>query len=418
MAGRAGNALRDRPARRPPRERTAGVLAFFLMAVNLRIAIAAVSPVLPQIQRQLAISSAVAGLVTTIPVACFGIFAFAVPTLRRRARPEPLLAAVVTALVGGIVLRLQPSLAAFFGGTVVIGAAIAVGNVLLPSIVKEAFARRATLMTGLYSMGLNAGSALSAGLTVPLESSFGGDWRAALAFWAAPAALALAVWLAAVVVPHRRQTLPLPTSAEPSPDGVARLWREPLAWAVTGFMGLQSIGFYATVAWVPTIFEDHGLKAGTAGWLLSFSIFPAMLASLAAPYVARRLRHQWIPVVCAVSCCAVAYAALGSDPVPLAYLWMTLLGIGQGASISLALGYIVLRSPDPAHTGQLSMMAQGCGYLFACLGPFALGALHDVASDWALPLGVLGVLLAPQLVAGLQACRNRHVGAGQRARAG
>ncbi len=391
----------------------AAVIGFVLMTANLRIAIAALSPVLPQIQRSLGLSSAMAGLLTTIPVVCFGAVAFAVPAMRRRASDHVLIAGALVALIAGIALRLAPTVLALFAGTVVLGAAIALSNVVLPSVVRAEFATRIPLMMGLYSMALSAGAAAGAGLTVPLERAFGIGWRPVLGIWALPAALALAVWLGEVGRHRRRNPLqPTGASRHDAAEAVAgrALWRDPIAWSVTGFMGLQSFGFYATLAFVPTLYQSHGLNAARAGWLLSYSNFPAILAALCAPLVARRMGRADVAVTVAVACCAAAFVALALDPVPLAYVWMTLLGIGQGTAIALALSFIVLRSPDPAHGARLSMMAQGCGYLLASLGPLLVGVVHDVAKSWSPAMYLLGALLIPQLVFGLRAAGDRVVG--------
>jgi MFS transporter, CP family, cyanate transporter len=377
--------------------------AFVLVALNLRIVIAAVPPVLGDIQHDTGLPSSVAGLLTTIPVVCFGAFAFATPRLTRRLGTNRLLVLAMLLLASGIVLRLQPSVAALFTGTLILGAAIAIGNVLLPGVIKRDFGSRAGLMTGLYSMALFVGPALSAGLTVPLGTATGLGWRDVLALWAAPAVLAAAVWAPRALRPESR---PAPSSGAPR---LGALWRDPVAWAVTLFMGLQSLCYYAMLAWLPTIFADHHMAAAQAGWMLSFSSFPGMLTALVTPLIARRLRHPQLLVVSAALLCAVGYLGMLADPVPLAYLWMTALGLGQGATISLALSFIVARSPDPAHTGQLSTMAQGAGYLIACLGPFGLGLLHSATGAWTVPLLVLSAVLVAQLAAGLRAARNRPV---------
>ncbi len=389
------------------------MVGFVLMTANLRIAIAALSPVLPQIQSSFGLSSAMAGLLTTLPVVCFGAVAFAVPAMRRRASDHVLLAGALGALIAGIALRLAPSVLALFAGTVVLGAAIALSNVVLPSVVRAEFATRIPLMMGLYSMALSAGAAAGAGLTVPFERALGIDWRPALGLWGLPAAIALGVWLGEVKRHRRRNPAHRPGASRhdiAEASASRRLWRDPLAWSVTGFMGLQSLGFYAALAFVPTLYQSHGLSAARAGWLLSFSNFPAILASLFAPLVARRMGRGDVAVTVAVACCAAAFLALAIDPVPLAYVWMTLLGLGQGAAIALALSFIVLRSPDPAHAARLSMMAQGCGYLLASLGPLLLGIMHDVANSWSPAMYLLGALLVPELAFGLRAASDRVVG--------
>jgi len=380
--------------------------AFLLVALNLRIAIAAVSPVLGDIQRDTGLTSGAAGLLTTIPIVCFGVFAFGTPRLTRRFGGHRLLLLAMLLLAGGITLYLQPSVPALFAATLVTGAAIAVGNVLLPGVIKRDFVSRAGLMTGLYSMTLSAGAALAAGLTIPLRTATGLGWRDVLALWAVPAVLA-----AAACAPRALRTRPrlAPASGATTAPRLGALWRDPVAWAVTVFMGLQSLGYYALLAWLPTLFQDHHMAAGQAGWMLSFSSFPAMAAALAMPAIERRLRRPQAAVVAAVLLCAVGYLGLLADPVPLSYLWMTALGLGQGAAISLALGYIVARSPDHAHTGQLSTMAQGTGYLIACVGPLGLGLLHSATGSWTVPILALTAVLAIELIAGLLASRDRHV---------
>jgi MFS transporter, CP family, cyanate transporter len=380
--------------------------AFVLVALNLRIAIAALPPVLGDIQHGTGLPSSVTGLLTTIPVVCFGAFAFGTPRLTRHFGGNRLLWLTMLLLTGGIVLRLQPSVAALFAGTLVVGAAIAIGNVLMPGVIKRDFGSRTGLMTGLYSMALFVGPALSAGLTVPLGTVTGLGWRDVLALWAVPAVLAAVAWAPQALRPGSR---PAAASGDSAAPRLRALWRDPVAWAVALFMGLQSLGYYAMLTWLPTMFTDHHMPAGQAGWMLSFSSFPGIVTALATPVIERRLRRHQAMVVAAVLLCAIGYLGVLADPVPLAYLWMTALGLGQGATISLALGYIVARSPDHAHTGQLSTMAQGAGYLIACLGPLGLGLLHSATGSWTVPMLALTAVLVVELITGLQASRDRHV---------
>jgi CP family cyanate transporter-like MFS transporter len=179
---------------------------------------------------------------------------------------------------------------------------------------------------------------------------------------------------------------------------------------VTGFMGLQSLGYYSGVAWIPTLLQDHGMSAGQAGWMLSYSSFPGLATALITPLAVRgRSRRAATLVVASVVTCAIGYLGLVAAPVSLAYLWMTALGIGQGMTISLALSFIVARAPDVHHTAHLSTMAQGVGYLIASAGPLGLGVLHDVTGGWTVPMITLTVILVPMLIAGIGASRNRHV---------
>lgn len=306
------------------------------------------------------------------------------------------------ALAAGVAVRLDPRWWALLVGTVGIGAAIAVGNVILPVIIRRDFAHRLALATGGYSMALAGSAALSAGVVVPLEHAVGGGWAPAVALSGAPIVLAVALWTATT---GRRPPGSGPDragapAATAAPDGPP-LWRSGIAWAVTCFMGLQSLGFYSTLAWAPTLLEHHGATPGEAGWLLSLSSFVSIASATLAPHLARRTPAA--TVLTAVALCIVAYLGLALVPEPAAPLWMTAAGIGQGAALSLALGGIVGRSSSTSGTTALSTMAQGIGYLLAALGPLLLGGLHQLSGGWRLPMLALAVLALPEAVAGLLA---------------
>jgi CP family cyanate transporter-like MFS transporter len=410
----------------PPRRPAGGArlaIVLFVTALNLRMAIAALPPVLGDIERDTGMSSTGAGLLTTMPVLCFGAFALAAPALIRRLGMERLLVAVLLVITAGIALRVLPAAWALFAGTAVLGMAIAIGNVLFPGLIKQDFPGRAALMTGLYSVALFAGPAISAGLTVPVMRAAGLGWRPAIAIWGA-----LAVACAALLAPHAlrrprpvRGTVPVPVPVPgaavpaaggcgPARPGTARLRTDPVAWMVASFMGLQSLGYYAVVAWIPTVFAARGMSAGQAGWMLSYLSFPGLTASLVTPLLVRgRARRAAVMVIVATAACGTGYAGLALAAMSWPYLWITVLGTGQGMCISLALGFVVARAPDVERTARLSTMTQGAGYAIASAGPFGLGVLHDLTRDWTVPLLALTVILLPMLITGLGASRDRYV---------
>lgn len=410
-----------------PSVRRGGVLTgiyvgvgLLMIALNLRMGVASVGPVLPAIEQELGIPSAAAGLLTTIPVFAFGAFAFLTPTLTRWIGLHRLLALTMVVVAVGIAVRLLPSPVALFGGTVLVGAGIAVANVCMPAVIKHDFAHRVGLMMGLYSTALFLGAAAAAAFTVPFMIALDGSWRAALGIWAIPAVLALVIWLPRAM--RRVVTSPAaagaPEDAIPEPRDEPRmsaLLRDPVAWAVTGFMGLQSLSYYAALTWIPTILQDAGVSVSDAGLLLSYSSFPGIAAALLVPTMMRRMRPTWLPVVVSALLCAAGLIGLLVAPGGAApWLWMTLLGLGQGAAIALSLTYIVLRAPDARHTAHLSTMAQGVGYLLAGFGPIGLGILHAAVGGWVVPVVALILLLAVQAVAGAAASRERHVSARRR----
>jgi CP family cyanate transporter-like MFS transporter len=386
------------------------LLVFLLVAVNLRIAVVALSPLLDDIKAAEHLSDGAAGLLTTLPLACFGAFAFIVPSLTRRLGSRRLPTLAMAILAAGILLWLIPGLLPLFGGALVAGAGIGIANIGMPGMVKRDFASRSHLVTGLYTTMLFIGGTIGAGLTVPLRDALGIDWRQVLALWAIPAIVGLVVWQLFAGRGEAAGPAPATTAGGPS---LRALMRDPVAWAVTCFMGIQSLEYYAFVAWLPTLLQDHGMSAGQAGWMLSFATFPGIVGALGTPVLDRRLGGGPVLVLLASVLAAGGFVGLIVAPVSLTYLWMILLGLAQGACISLAIAYIVARSPDHEHTGRLSAMAQGFGYLLACLGPVALGAVHNATGSWTVPLVALIAVLGAQVAAGLQASRARHILAGR-----
>src|SRR5918997_1934374 len=219
------------------------VLAIVLLAANLRPALTSVAPLIGQIRADTGMSNGVAGLLTTLPLVAFGALSSVAPGLARRFGMEHVLLVGLLLLAAGILLRSAGAVWALFLGTAVLGAAIVVGNVLLPGLVKREFPGRAGFMTSVYSTAMGISAALAAGASVPVARLTGVGWRGALALWALPAFLTAVAWLFQL----RRGDRPADTSA-PS-FGIGGLRRSPLAWQVTLFMGLQSLAYYVTLAW-------------------------------------------------------------------------------------------------------------------------------------------------------------------------
>ena len=373
--------------------------ALVLITINLRLAVGSVSPVLDDISATLGLSSTAAGLLTTAPVLCFGLAAPLAPRLARRFGQEALLLLALAAVVAGLAIRIAPSVVPLFAGTIVLGVGIAIGNVLLPSVIKRRFADPG-LMLGLFTMSLSVSAALAAAFTVPLEEGLG-DWHWALGFWALPALVAIALWA------------PVVRSAErgPTPGGVptAGLWRDRTAWLVTGAFGLQSLLFFSLLSWTPDILRDAGLSSGTAGAMLSLSMLCGIVPSLVLPVFMVRLRDQrWI-VVPTTAAWAAGFVGLLLDPGGATWVWMVLAGIGQGLGISFTLTLVVLRSADPGTAAALSGMAQGVGYAIAALGPFLLGAVEDATGAWDAPIAIMLAVTAGMLVCGYLAGCDRVV---------
>ncbi|WP_029010175.1 CynX/NimT family MFS transporter [Azospirillum halopraeferens] len=377
-----------------------------LVALNLRPALSSVSPVLAELVRDTGVSATAASVLTTVPVLCLGVFGLLAPRLAQRRGAERVVLAAVAVLAAGLALRLVPWYAAQLAASVIAGAGIGVAGALLPGIVKRDFADRPALMTGVYTMALCAGAAIAAGATVPLAGGPDG-WPVALAFWALPAAVAALVWLP--LLPRRT-----PGAAPPPRQPVRGLWRDPLAWQVTLFMGLQSSLAYIVLGWLAVILRDRGLGATAAGLVVSVSVLVQVAAALIGPVLAARRRSQGGAAAIALVLTVAGMLGCLFAPVGTVWLWAVLLGLGQGASFAIALTLIVLRAGDSHVAAHLSGMAQSVGYTLAAAGPFAVGLLHDRTGSWA-ATGVLTVVVgAAAIAAGFGAGRDRVVLSGVR----
>ncbi|KAB2340819.1 CynX/NimT family MFS transporter [Actinomadura rudentiformis] len=367
-----------------------------LLTTNLRAAITGIAPVLGDLQDTFGLSGVEVSILTTLPVLCLGVFASVAPSFARWFGTEVAIAGALVLITGGIVLRVVPSSLALFAGTVLAGAGIATGNVLMPAVIKRHFTGRVGSLTGLAMMLMAASGAVAAGLAVPLDDA--GGWRLALAVWAVPSLIAALVW-----GPIALRSRPGRESLAPATE-VGSLLRSPLAWSVAVFMGMASLMFYVLMSWLPEIMRDHGFAAAEAGMMVSYMMIIGIPLGFVVPVLAARVRDQRFLIV-GVST-AMVVGLIGMLVAPGAgWLWVTVLGLATGSAFPLAFTLLTLRSSSPAVAARLSGMAQTGGYLLAGFGPLAVGVLHSVTGGWEVSLVLLLVLVVPETVFGLMAAR-------------
>ena len=365
-----------------------GVLlaAIVLAGLNLRAVFASLPPLLHHVRDDLGLSAGVAGLLTTGPVLCFGLFAPLAPRLAKRVSIERLLVATALLTAVGTGVRGFGGVAPLFAGTILAGIAIAVAQVLVPILVRTRFPERSGVLMGAFSLALTLGSAIAAGLAVPLEDLFGG-WRAALAVFALPAALAVAVWL--VPAAELRTVIPNGPSL--------RLHRLRGSWSMAVFFGLQSTAFYSGLTWFPSILEAHGFSEAAAGGLQAFGNVIQLGPAFLVPILAGRRRNQTGMLFLLIAISLAGLAGLLAAPGG-AIAWMALIGVAQGGMLGLALILPVLRARTGAGVAALTAMSLCVGYLLASVGPFLLGVAHDSTGHWTVPLLLLIAITAAEAI--------------------
>ena len=386
---------------RRPYEITLLVVAVTAAGFNLRTAITSLPPLFPDLQTQLHLSTAALSLLAATPVICFGVVSAFAAWLNRLYGEEANLLVALALLTAGLLLRGAAPEIMLFPGTALAASAIAVLNVLLSSMAKRRWPERAGLLIGIYLTALSVGAILSSLLSVPVYRSSGGSVRLALGLWALPAALAVLLWLPQL----RYRTAGAATpAAVPGPVGV-KVYRYALAWQVTAFMGLQSLLYYAALSWLPTIFQDRGASAVTAGNLLALMGVGNLATSLIVPVLAHRRPGQVVLVVPSLIGTAVGLAGALWAPLGTAPFWVLVLGVSQGSCLGLAIFFMMARAPDASVAASLSAFAQSVGYLVASVGPVAVGLLHTATGSWNIPVALLLALCAAELATGMLAGR-------------
>lgn len=410
--------------------RALAVLGILLCAFSLRSAVASLSPVIHEISADFPLSSAVLGLIGTLPPVCFAVFGLITPLLERRLGIERLTVIALCAMTAGLILRgLVGESVGLVLATAVIFAGVGMGNILMPPLVKKYFPDRIGLMMTLYTTAMACSTFVPPLVAVPVADAVG--WRFSLAMWAVFAAAGVIPWL---IMLMRRTTDPAapaltrPGIAEAAPEDpdfaatgpiatspssrrlFARLARIPLVWALALTFGTSSIMAYVAFAWLPVIMVEVGhVSASTAGLLLSLFAFVGLPSSLLIPVLVVRF-HATRPLFL-VGAIGGMIGILGLllAPLPgLLWLWTVLFGL-VGLLFPLALVLISIRSRTPESAVLLSSFVQSVGYVLAAIFPVLVGVLHDATGGWTVPLLVVGAMLVASIPAGMIAGRRRTV---------
>ena len=353
-------------------------LALFAVAANMRVAISSVPPLRDAIVADLHLSNAGMGALTTLPVLCMGLFAPAAQRLARRHGAATGVQLAVLAVFAGVGVRLWGDSAwVLYAGTFVAGFGIAVGGTLLPGLVKALFPpHRAGLVTGLYMLAMMGGAAAASALSVPLAGLLG-SWQASLASWSLLAAVGALAWVPVTVASARHR------AANPVLDsGHGLPWRHRTAWLVAAFMALQSWLFYSCLAWVAPSFQDRGWDATTTGYLLSVFSGVQVVSGLLGPLLADRVRDRRVLLLSASVFGAAGLLGLAVAPEAAPWVWMVLLGMGQGPAFSLGMVLLIDYSRTPQGSGRLAAMVLFVSYSIAAWGPTAMGAVRDAAGGF------------------------------------
>lgn len=380
------------------------ILGIIFLSSTLRAPLTSVGPIITYIRDGLSISNVLAGFITTIPLIAFAFISPLSPKIARRLGMEQTLFFAILLLAIGIIVRSLGTTYFLLIGTSIIGIAIAFGNVLIPSFIKLKFPLQVGLLTGIFTVSMNLSAGLGAGISYPIADGTTFGWQGALGCWVILTAVACIVW-----IPQLKTKKQIELSSPSETGTTTSILRSPLTWSVTLSMGLQSLIFYTSAAWIPAILQSHGMDAELSGWMLSIMQFSQLPMTFLIPIIAGRIKDQRILVALFTVLYLIGFVGLIMDPVSLTILWMIFLGLGGGASFGLVMMFFSLRSRTPMEAADLSGVAQSVGYLLAAVGPVFFGFIHDETGSWHTPLILFIVTVALLFVAGMHAGRDRFV---------
>lgn len=387
----------------PEKKKTLLLIGILLIALNLRPSLASIGPMIESIRTTTGLSNFYLGLLTTIPLIAFGFVSIFASVFTKKFGIGPVLFAALALLTLGIFVRSLAWLPALYIGTMLLGVAIAFGNVLLPSLTKQNFASNSGLITSLYSSTMAIGASLAAGLSVPMAINLDLGWRNALQIWALLAFIAFIAW-----IPQLWRLKKVKTNRN-YVQAMKNMMKQPLAWKIALFMGLQSYAFYVILAWLPDLLMSRNYTNETAGWMLSLSQATGILGSLTIPFIAGKMKNQRAIVIVLITIEIISLMGLIFPNFGSEWIWVSTIGFVLGGTFGLALLFLVLRSSDTETATELSGMAQSVGYFIAATGPVLIGSLFDFTQNWTYPLMALIFIAILKLFAGLEAGKDELV---------
>ena len=373
-------------------------LALVAVSANLRVAIASVPPLTKVIAADLDLSHAWIGAVTTLPVLCMGLLAPAAQRMGARLGAAASVQIAMIAVFAGVLLRWWgDQVWALYAGTFVAGFGIAVAGALLPHLVKAVFPPEHTgTITGLYMFAMMGGAAVSSASSAPLAARFG-SWQGSLASWCIPAAVGALAWApVALRLSRHRAANPIAATSHGLP------WRHPTAWLIATYLTIQSWQFYSSLAWIAPTYVARGWDATTAGYLLSAFVGAQLISGLLGPVLTDKVHDHRVLLMPAAGLGLVGMVALLVAPDAAAWVWVCMLGLGQGAAFSIALVLLVDYAKTPAGSGRLTAMAFFVSYTIASFGPTVTGALRDLTGDFHVIWLLMSLMMLVQMALAMQ----------------
>lgn len=386
------------------KEKVLIILGIIFISFNLRAPITAVGSVVGMIKTDFSLTSTQAGLITTLPLIAFAFVSPFVAKISKKYTYSKTMTGGLIFILIGILIRSYTNILGLFVGTLFIGIGIAVGNVLIPSIIKLHFKNNVGTMTSIYTSSMCIFAAIGAGLSIPLAKNLGLGWKNSLSFWFLLVILTLIIWSPQHKIKIKSQNI---NNNKQDEGNNISIWKSPTAWWVTLFMGMQSLIFYSLVAWLPTIIKSKDLGDSFSGVMALVFQLIAIPATLLIPILCDKFENQrgLVIISCFTYIFGMTLLLIGNTKSIITYA-VILMSLGMGGTISLSITFISLRSPNALRASELSGMSQSAGYLLAAIGPFIMGFIYDSFKTWTIPIIIFCFLIILTCIFGWFAGNN------------
>ena len=358
----------------------------FAAALSLRPQVIGVGPLLPEIQDDLEISHAVAGLLGTIPVLCMGLFAPpAARVLAWLGSRRAVAACLIVIGSFGVARAIVPPAALVILLTFGVGVGMGLLGAMMPIAVKERFARRPAFATGVYALGINIGAGASAATAVPIaDAAFG--WRGSLIVFSGVTVVLAAVWLTLSRGGMSEARMPIRPAALP--------WRNGLAWLLVTIFVLLAVFYYGLNTWLPDTYVEQGWSEARAAWLVAALNGTALPWTIIAAWFADRIGSRRFYLVAGGATSSVAMLGIVLWPDG-AFVWVIALGVSAGAMFPLIMTLPLDVADEPAQVGAVAGMMLGVGYGLGAFSPIVLGAIRDATGSFSAAMWTIaGVTIA------------------------
>jgi len=370
-------------------------LPIFLASVNMRAGLVLIGPLIPILKEYFGLSNSALALLAGIPMLCFAASSLIMNYAAKLGSSNSIIKYALTVLSIALIARAFTGLPGLFIFTFLLGISIAVMNYELPVWVKEHAENEAGLITGIYVTVMGIFAAISIAITVPLAELNSLSWRMSMVPWMLIALFTTLFWWWKVPKEEGKQEV------ESSHFWQSKLFKNPIAWALVLFFGFESMTFYATATWMPTLLTEKDFTLTQAALAVSLSGFIGSSVGLAAPHYISKVRDQRLILGAISIFTAVTFALIGLQSGPILILWLCLSNIGISIAFPMALLLSGTKAISYEDTRTLSTMMQSIGYVLSASGPFLMGKVYEVSGSWNIALYFIAVVSLLQMAMGL-----------------